>query len=351
MRSRRSILQGGAALVLAGLPFGSSIGQDALRSAKAGSEGVATRSSSSGDGVTISLFAGDLRDFEAVAAWERHFGPVRSVTINAESSTDWNRTTASVTSWIVPKFMSRSDLVPIVGLPLLPYGTPVRNGARWDLRLGAEHWGDEPGWLYKLFQPILSSLLQLPHDHIDVRLGWEQNVPSQAWNAKAAETEYAAYWRNLVAYARSLDGGERFRWHWCPAITAWPCCDTFKTYPGDDVVDVIGFDLYDREVADPAQDTPEARWDLSFNGAKSGNNFGLGQLAAFAREHGKRMIGHEVGAGEKGDNPYFARELVTFAANAEVDLYWWNHDTGGYNARLTEGQLPKTARVLRTATS
>ena len=74
-------------------------------------------------------------------------------------------------------------------------------------------------------------------------------------------------------------------------------------YPGDDVVDTVGLDVYDA----PTDARPVARWKRDVLEGP----FGLRSLEGFAALRGKKMnIGEwEVGLKDAPDDPYFVEEM------------------------------------------
>ena len=75
-----------------------------------------------------------------------------------------------------------------------------------------------------------------------IRLGWEMNLASMPWSAKGQEADYIKAFRRVVQIFRRHSNG--FKYDWCPG---WGSQDSPAdlAYPGDDVVDYIGLDVYD----------------------------------------------------------------------------------------------------------
>ena len=72
-------------------------------------------------------------------------------------------------------------------------------------------------------------------------------------------------------------------------------------YPGDDVVDYIGLDVYDFK----QEGSVEERWTTFYLKAP----FGLEWHRDFAVKHGKLMSYPEWGVGNSGDNPFFIQRM------------------------------------------
>ena len=171
-----------------------------------------------------------------------------------------------------------------------------------------------------------------------IRLGWEMNLASMAWFAKDNEAEYIKAFRRVVEIFRKHSPG--FRFDWCPG---WGPQDgpADLAYPGDDVVDYIGLDIYDFK----HEGSPEERWNIFFLKAP----FGLEWHRDFAARHGKPMSFPEWGVGNFGDNPFFVekmhdwfmqhRDRIAYAAYFDVD--------GAWPTQIDNNQFPESQRVFR----
>jgi Glycosyl hydrolase family 26 len=154
-----------------------------------------------------------------------------------------------------------------------------------------------------------------------IRLGWEMNLASMAWFAKGQEADYIAAFRRVVGIFRQYS--KDFRYDWCPG---WGPQDSAAdiAYPGDDVVDIIGLDVYDFKY----DGSPEERWNTFYLKAP----FGLEWQKTFAERHGKSMSYPEWGVGNFGDNPFFIQQMhdwfvknengIAYAAYFDVDGLW-----------------------------
>lgn len=171
-----------------------------------------------------------------------------------------------------------------------------------------------------------------------IRLGWEMNISNMGWFAKDHEAEYTAAFRRVVGIFRRHSGD--FRFDWCPG---WGPQDTPAdlAYPGDDVVDYIGLDVYDFKY----EGSPEERWNTFYIKAP----FGLEWHREFAGRHGKRMSYPEWGVGNFGDNPYFVEQMhawlvknqdnIVYAAYFDVDGLW--------PTQIDNDRFPKSREVFR----
>ncbi len=152
-----------------------------------------------------------------------------------------------------------------------------------------------------------------------IRLGWEMNLVSMAWFAKGHEADYIAAFRRVVQIFRRHSIG--FKYDWCPGWGAQDC-PADLAYPGDDVVDYIGLDVYDFKYEGSAGQ----RWQKFYLNAP----FGLLWHREFAASHGKPMSYPEWGVGNFGDNPLFIQNMHDwFVANADNIAYAAYFDVDG----------------------
>lgn len=171
-----------------------------------------------------------------------------------------------------------------------------------------------------------------------IRLGWEMNLTSTAWYAKGQEADYIKAFRRVVGIFRQYSSD--FKFDWCPG---WGPQDLAAdlTYPGDDVVDYIGLDVYDFKYEGSA---PE-RWKKYYLEAP----FGLEWQRDFAAKHGKRMSYPEWGVGNVGDNPYFVQQMYDwFVANQDNIAYAAYFDVDGlWPTQIDNNRFPNSQRLFR----
>jgi hypothetical protein len=171
-----------------------------------------------------------------------------------------------------------------------------------------------------------------------IRLGWEMNLDSTAWFAKGREADYIAAYRRVVGIFRRHS--RDFRFDWCPG---WGPQEmpADLAYPGDDVVDYIGLDVYDFKY----EGSPEERWEKFYLKAP----FGLEWHRDFAAAHGKPMTYPEWGVGNFGDNPYFIRQMHKwFVQNQDNIAYaaYFNVD-GLWPTQIDKDRFPKSRDLFR----
>jgi len=81
-----------------------------------------------------------------------------------------------------------------------------------------------------------------------LRLGHEFNGGWYTWRANTKEKAkaYAAYFRQIVTTMRQVPGGDKLKFIWNPAMESWWAYSPELAWPGDDVVDLVGIDVYDQ---------------------------------------------------------------------------------------------------------
>ncbi|MGA7994756.1 MAG: hypothetical protein WCA28_07575 [Bradyrhizobium sp.] len=171
-----------------------------------------------------------------------------------------------------------------------------------------------------------------------IRLGWEMNLVSMAWFAKGQEADYIAAFRRVARIFRRHSSG--FKYDWCPG---WGAQDSPAdlAYPGDDVVDYIGLDVYDFKYEGSAGE----RWEKFYLNAP----FGLQWHKEFAARHGKPMSYPEWGVGNFGDNPLFVQNMHDwFVANAGNIAYAAYFDVDGlWPTQIDNNRFPNSPRLFR----
>jgi hypothetical protein len=171
-----------------------------------------------------------------------------------------------------------------------------------------------------------------------IRLGWEMNLVTMAWFAKGQEADYIAAFRRVVGIFRRYS--KDFKYDWCPG---WGPQDSAAdlAYPGDDVVDYIGLDVYDFKYEGSA----EERWNAFYLKAP----FGLEWQRNFAGLHKKRMSYPEWGVGNFGDNPFFIQKMHDwFVSNAGNIAYAAYFDVDGlWPTQIDNNQFPESQKLFR----
>ncbi|MCC8955992.1 hypothetical protein H8B02_21935 [Bradyrhizobium sp. Pear77] len=176
------------------------------------------------------------------------------------------------------------------------------------------------------------------HPKAIIRLGWEMNISNMGWFAKGHEDDYIKAFRRVVGIFRRHS--RSFKFDWCPG---WGAQDmpADAAYPGDDVVDFIGLDVYDFK----SDGSPAERWTNSCLKAP----FGLEWQRTFAAKHGKLMSFPEWGVGQSGDNAFFVQQMHDwFVANQAAIAYAAYFDVDGlWPTQIDNGQFPESASLFR----
>jgi beta-mannanase len=162
-----------------------------------------------------------------------------------------------------------------------------------------------------------------------IRLGHEMNgtwYHDSLGNDPRQYRDWAIYWARIVQAMRSVRGAHfLFDWNVNAGYRDIPF-DAY--YPGNDVVDVIGVDIYDSDVPGQPED-PAARWASLYR-----EPGGLAQIVAFARAHGKPLSFPEWGltstaTGGGGDDPAYVRGIATaITRNPVVYQSYFNSPSG-----------------------
>ena len=178
-----------------------------------------------------------------------------------------------------------------------------------------------------------------------LRLGWEFNGGWYPWTAKDPEAFKAAF-RRVVGVLRSTSG-QHFTIVWNPTLGAGHTAPQ-ALWPGDDVVDQIGLDVYNQSWRH--QDTdPQVRWQGYLTG-----NYGLNWLASFATAHGKPISIPEWGTGTRpdghgwGDDPLFIHNMAAWMRSHNVVFQsYWDFTASDYDATMSAGKFPQTLTAYK----
>ncbi|HEX7919452.1 MAG TPA: hypothetical protein VF583_00745 [Bradyrhizobium sp.] len=216
---------------------------------------------------------------------------------------------------------------------------PARNLA-WSvpLSMSGTPLADVAGGLHDAEFEAAARAIGAAHPKAIIRLGWEMNISNSGWFAKGHEDDYIKAFRRVVGIFRRHS--RSFKFDWCPG---WGAQDmpADAAYPGDDVVDFIGLDVYDFKSDGSAAE----RWINSCLKAP----FGLEWQRAFAASRGKLMSYPEWGVGQSGDNAFFVQQMHDwFAANQAAIAYAAYFDVDGlWPTQIDNGRFPESASLFR----
>lgn len=229
------------------------------------------------------------------------------------------------------------------GLALLPSNG---EGSLSSIANGQQDW---------VWRSIATNLKNAGHGDAMVRVGWEYNIPDWRWHATTSTVgTYKQAYRRVVQTMRSLAPGLTFEFgvncgSGLPGSSDRLAALT-QGYPGDDVVDLVGCDVYDWWTTKGFDD---ASWR---NVMRAPYGPGVQDIADFARAHGKGASFGEWGLARQsngnggGDNPYFIEHMFGFfQANKDVvALECYFDEPDGYIANsLSTGQNPRAAQRYR----
>lgn len=196
-----------------------------------------------------------------------------------------------------------------------------------------------------------------------LRLGWEANrvagSPGKAfaWAAQGDGTTWRGCFRRWVQ-VMNPGGVKNFYFVWNMANAGTFPHPIAKMYPGDDAVDLVATQMYDR--CPPI--TSDAEWNKRVNAKdKYGNPAGPQSWLNWAKARGKKWAVPEWGIGGSKtvcktpgfDNPFFMKKMHAFlkanAAHVLFDSYFNGTDSNtGTHVLYPGGANPKAAAVYRS---
>ncbi len=171
-----------------------------------------------------------------------------------------------------------------------------------------------------------------------IRIGWEFNADWYSWKAKDRTADYIAAFRHVAAIFKSAS--PQFTIDWCPVNGFSANFAAETAYPGDDVVDVIGMDLYNDYRWGDHKDDAQERWEWLKN-----FQHGLVWQQAFAHDHKKRMSLPEWGVDR--DDPYFIEQMHDWIVHHDYAyVAYWNSNSA-FKGTLSNNQYPNAAATYR----
>ena len=257
-------------------------------------------------------------------AWEKWLGQKPSSVLGVDfyAQTTWED--YSRLSWVPGIWKKLNPARNVVwSMPLTVKGTPLADVAE--------------GLHDAAFEAAARAISEAQPKAI-IRLGWEMNLDSTAWFAKGQEADYIRAFRRVVAIFRRYSSD--FKIDWCPG---WGPQEmpADLTYPGDDVVDYVGLDVYDFKY----EGSPEERWEKFYLKGP----FGLEWHRDFAAKHGKPMTYPEWGVGNFGDNPYFIQQMHNWFVQNQHDIAYaayFNVD-GLWPTQIDNKRFPRSQKLFR----
>jgi hypothetical protein len=277
-----------------------------------------------------------------VSAFASALGRQPSVVLSYEDSSSWQM--IAHPDWALERYYGGSYRV-VLSVPMLP------DDPSTTLQAGAA------GAYDSYFAELGQTLMAHRAVHAILRIGWEMNSSYYRWSwgadarggnpsysdqntAVQNAADYRSYFRRIVTVLRATPG-QAFVIDWGPSLGSAPGGAPVEAgYPGDDVVDLIGEDVYDAVWQQPM--SPEARWDRMVSEAG-----GLTWQAQFAQRHGKAISFPEWGlantawlnGGGGGDDGYFVDQLTHWMSTHNVgyqSYYDVDNPAGNEQHRLAD---------------
>ena len=171
-----------------------------------------------------------------------------------------------------------------------------------------------------------------------VRIGWEFNGDWYPWAAKGRADDYVNAFRHVSKIFKAAS--PNFTIDWCPTQGFSAKSPADVAYPGDDVVDVIGMDVYNDYRWGDFKEDSEKRWEWLRS-----YTFGLEWQAKFAGAHGKPLSQPEWGVNK--DDPIFIEKMHQWMAshNYAYEAYW--NSNSAFKGSLSDGQYPHAADAYK----
>ena len=263
-----------------------------------------------------------------IPEFENFVGRKVERTVDALSQDSWSSLDSSI-DWITGCWRG-SGLQLTLSVPMMPRhdGGSLADGAS----------GKHDATFLKIGRALVAN----GYSNAIVRIGWEFNGDWMPWSAAKDPDSYIAYFRRIVALMRTV-AGQKFLFEWCPNHRRH-AIDPPRVYPGDDVVDVIGMDVYD-EIWSPLESNAQVRWEWYLN-----QSFGLKWQRDFARDHNKRTAYSEWGTGIRpdghgaGDDPVFINGMADwFEESNPLYQSYWDNPSPEFNTMLSNWQFKKSA--------
>ncbi|MCA9864803.1 MAG: hypothetical protein KC432_17330, partial [Thermomicrobiales bacterium] len=177
----------------------------------------------------------------------------------------------------------------------------------------------------------LPVLLRFAHEMNGSWYPWANGI-----NGNTA-ADYVAAWRRVVQIFRTT-GAYNAGWVWCPTIEAAGITPLEACYPGDDVVDLVGFDAYNGGSA------------LSWGGWLTFDQlFGpsLRKLASFSTR--PPMVGETASTESGGDKAAWITDMLTTqltTAYPEIRAFVWFNEAKETDWRI--GSSAESVNAMRT---
>jgi glycosyl hydrolase family 26 len=264
------------------------------------------------------------------------------------------------------------------GVPMLPCGASSTQCATnvSDFNEVAD------GGAASYYKTLAQNLVSAGFGSSYIRLGWEFNANWMGWaicnqdgsGVTSWASDFVPAYQNIVTSMRSVSGAN-FKFIWNPIDSSNSSCSGASLenfYPGDSYVDAVALDAYD--AISGATSSDAARWADLLNGVNAGGStsvtpgaingqqfegYGLNWLAAFGKEHDKRVSLPEWGLdssstdGGGGDDAYFVTQMADWIkADATGPAIFWNYGGGTLPLDIpnyTNGDTPNATAAFKAS--
>ena len=197
------------------------------------------------------------------------------------------------------------------------------------------------------FKKAAQGLVNNGYGSSTIRLGWENTGNWYAWSAPKNPTAYAAYWRQIVRTMRSVPGAH-FTFDFNISDQG---VNPSRAWPGDAYVDYVGGDFYDQSWASSYRPNNHIMVWKHIRTMK----YGLNWLAAFAKQHHKRVSLPEWAEVYRcdghggGDDPYYLSNMKTWIRTHDVayETYFNGQDNSCQTFALRAGHFSKAAATYK----
>ncbi len=218
------------------------------------------------------------------------------------------------------------------------------------------------------YQYVAHTLVAAGYRDAIIRIGWEFDGNWMPWSAQNDPSAFKAAYRHVHDIFAAASAG--FVYDWCGAAgyqrqasagSTWQGAADWSTYyPGDDVVDTIGLDVYDESAA--AYNATSRTW-VNPQQAWAVVIPALQVQLAFAQAHGKRVSFPEWGlwAGPTqsvtvrggGDDPTFVQGMFDWMSSLPAQgpgslafQAYFNVDPGGTNGSHDLSRFPRSRQLF-----
>jgi hypothetical protein len=267
------------------------------------------------------------------STWESYRNRKSDVYITFTPRNRWSSVVSHVKQYVIGKYKNKPGRLSL-GLAMLTDDTR----AQWQSCIS----GKFDQYMLEIGRALQSS----GRGNSIIRLGWEANGSGFPWNIKGQVEPYKACFRRQVQKLKSVAPGLQIDWT-MKKNTEGPV-GAQSLYPGDQYVDIIGVNTYDRY---PAIRT-EADWNSFYNATHKGGPWGFGSWVQFAKSHGKKLSVPEWGIWNErpggGDNPFYIQKMYdTFRKNASTIAYEGYFNCLARHQIHSPGKNPKASAKYR----